>query len=176
MRRDDVASAYRAKEVSEKTKRSWSEARSRRSCAAECRDFTLRDWTEHSPAGIAKIEACTCPVRKGRVFYASSRSSYSLIPFSSLPFRPFALPVCSPPFCLPHSKLLLSRAFLSLGFVSEIRSSSFSSCPFRHASLFLSPSFLLDRTLRLFSPSCVTLLFALLSVFFSLHAVWPCTS
>lgn len=68
------------KEGSEETRRSWSRA-------AECRDFAPRDWTERSPAGIAKIEACTCSAKKGRILYVSSRSSHPSMPFSSLPFR-----------------------------------------------------------------------------------------
>lgn len=61
----------------------------RSSCVAECRDFALRDWTERSLRSASpKQRACICLARKGRIFYASSRSSYSPIPFSSLPFRP----------------------------------------------------------------------------------------
>lgn len=151
----------------------------RRAKACSGMSRNLRGWAEHSPAGIAKIEACTCPARKGRTFYASSRSSYSSTPFSSLPFRPrFArllFAVLSVPF---HPRTSL-RAFLPLGFVSVIRSSSFSLRPFRHAflSLFLSLFFVFFWTelWEFFSPSCITLLSALLSIFFPLHAVWLCT-
>lgn len=76
-----MSQARMVKERSEETKEKRSKSLLvRRSCVAECRDFALRDWTEHS-ADIAKIEACTCPSRKGRIYYASSRSSYSLYSF-----------------------------------------------------------------------------------------------
>lgn len=140
----------------EETKRSWGEARSWRSCAAECRDFTLRDWTEHSLAGIAKIEACTCPARKGRVFYACSRSPYSFFisSFSSFQFAGLLSTVLP----LPHSKLLLSCVFPPPRFRfgdSFLVILTMSISP--HFSLSLSPiRLLLDGTLRFFSPSCVT--------------------
>jgi len=126
--REDVASA-RAKEGSEEIRRSWSLRRSR---AAECRDFALRDWTERSPTGIAKIEACTCPARKGRVLYSSSRFSYSFFVSS------FSSSLCASALrrSACPSKFLVTFAFL-LSFL-EIRSSSFSSRSFRHASLSLS--------------------------------------
>ena len=130
-----MSQARMAKERSEETKEKRAESLLvRRSCAAECRDFALRDWTEHSSAGIAKIEACTCPSRKGRVCYASSRSSYP--PLFLFPFFLFVLtaPVL---FAFETSLHFSSFAFLLLGFVSEIRSMSFSPRPFCHAFLSL---------------------------------------
>lgn len=75
------------------------------------------------PAGIAKIEACTCPARKGRVFCSgffslfASPYSFFVSSFSSslcLALLSAVLPV---PFALETS---LAFAFLPLGFVSEI--------------------------------------------------------
>lgn len=146
-RREDVANARAEEGSEEKLGRGLACGGTVR--AAECRDFTPRDWTEHSPTSIAKIEACTCPARKGRTLYASSLALRIPLFLFHLFLFVLASPVCFLPFCLFHSpSKLLSRApFLPLGFVSTIRSSSFSSRPFRHASpsrLYL----LLDRTLQ----------------------------
>lgn len=140
----------------------------------EC-DFAPRDWAERTPAGIAKIEACTCPIRKGRTFYSSSRSSYSFFVSS---FSSSLRDVYSPPFCLSRFVLGTSRAFLPLSFVSVIRSSPFSPRPFccLSLSLFLpSSSSSATELCEFISSSCMMLLSASLSIFFPLHAVWSCT-
>lgn len=67
--------------------------------------ISLRDRTKHSPSAIAEIEACTCPVRKGRAplsllrlstlarSLAPSRSPVSLALLVSSSLYPSAAPV-----------------------------------------------------------------------------------
>ena len=172
-----MSQARMVKERSEETKEKRSKSLLvRTSCVAECRDFALRDWTEHS-ADIAKIEACTCPSRKGRIYYASSRSSYSLYSFFVSSFSSSlclsSLHRCACPIrlrnvsslfllCSPPSWFRFGNSF------HVVLTASISPC----LSLSLSFVFFWAELESFFSPSCVTLLSTLLSIFFSLHAVW----
>lgn len=146
--------------------------------------FRSARWAERSPAGIAKIEACTCPARKGRTF--SSRSSYSSIPFPSLPFRlRFARATLRRSACPVSPSKLLSLSLLYFWCFLPPRfrfGNSFlvvltaSISPRLSLSLSLSSSSSSGTKLcEFFSPSCMTLLSALVSIFFPLHAVWSCT-
>lgn len=162
--------------------------------------ISLRDRTKHSPSAIAEIEACTCPVRKGRAplsllrlstlarSLAPSRSpvslallvSSSLYPSAALPFALETLThffsLC--PVLYRPEILSFVVSSLVLHFIALLP------LPLLHLLRALSSSSSLDRVLRhlplLFSPPYVTLYFSdlspLLSAVFSSagRAVWLC--
>lgn len=168
------------------------EERERRGAVRRNVAISLRDRTKHSPSAIAEIEACTCPVRKGRAplsllrlstlarSLAPSRSPVSLALLVSSSLYPSAAPVrprnsrtfsLSVPSCTVqrfapssslHSSYTLSRFYFFLCFIFFV---------------LLSFSSSLDRVLRhlplLFSPPYVTLYFSDLSPLLSLLLCRP---
>lgn len=160
--------------------------------------ISLRDRTKHSPSAIAEIEACTCPVRKGRAplsllrlstlarSLAPSRSPVSLALLVSSSLYPSAAPV------RPRNSHALFLSLCPVLYRPEIRSFVVSSLvlhfiallllPLLHLLRALSSSSSLDRVLRhlplLFSPRtsrCTFLTSLRCSVFSSAgRAVWLC--
>lgn len=163
--------------------------------------ISLRDRTKHSPSAIAEIEACTCPVRKGRAplsllrlstlarSLAPSRSPVSLALLVSSSLYPSAAPVrprnshalflslC--PVLYPSGDSLLRRLFTRLTLYRAFTSSPTSSSSCSLVFVFFGQSF--QRYLPLlFSPrtsrcTFLTSLRCSLQLFSSAgRAVWLC--
>lgn len=161
--------------------------------------ISLRDRTKHSPSAIAEIEACTCPVRKGRAplsllrfstlarSLAPSRSPVLLALLVSSSLYPSAAPVrprnshalflsLSRP--VPSGDSLFRRLLTRLTLYRAFTSSSTSSSSCSLVFVFFGQSFAALASPLL--PPYVTLYFSdlspLLSAVFSSagRAVWLC--
>lgn len=175
------------------------EERERRGAVRRNVAISLRDRTKHSPSAIAEIEACTCPVRKGRAplsllrlstlarSLAPSRSPVLLALLVSSSLYPSAAPVrprnshalflsLSRP--VPSGDSLLRRLFTRLTLYRAFTSSSTSSSSYSLVFVFFGQSFAALASPLL--PPYVTLYFSdlspLLSAVFSSagRAVWLC--
>lgn len=94
----------------------------KRVCAAECRDFATTRSDKTFAAGVAEIEACTCPVRKGRISCLRSIPSYCRFSLSLSPplfLFVLALSICSRSLPLSSSREIRVHLFPSLSRFSQ---------------------------------------------------------
>lgn len=156
--------------------------------------ISLRDRTKHSPSAIAEIEACTCPVRKGRAplsllrLSTLARSLARTLPLSRVTCsscfvlalsicrsrspsklsRTFSLSLSRP---VPSGDSLLRRLFTRLTLYRAFTSSSTSSSSCSLVFVFFGQSFAVLASPLL--PPYVTLYFSDLSPLLSLLLCRP---